>query len=195
MAIDQRMLLPALLLLGLLVHAVWTDIQSRRISNGLVLLGLMAGFALQGLVTPGAGLFAHPFGGLGLLSAAGGMLTGFGLLLPMYALGAMGAGDVKLMAMIGAFLGPQDAVGAMLVSAVVGGVLALAVAIHQRHLGRVLANVRQLLLNGVLHAATASGFANETAQPTGKLPYAIAIATGTTAYLVLTRLTGWSLWQ
>jgi prepilin peptidase CpaA len=195
MAIDQRMLLPALLLLGLLVHAVWTDIQSRRISNGLVLLGLMAGFALQGLVTPGAGLFAHPFGGLGLLSAAGGMLTGFGLLLPMYALGAMGAGDVKLMAMIGVFLGPKDAVGAMLATAVVGGVLALAVALYGRHLGRVLANVRQLLMNGVLHAATPGGFAGEMAQTTGKLPYAVAIATGTTTYLVLTRLTGWSLWQ
>jgi prepilin peptidase CpaA len=195
MAIDQRMLLPALLLLGLLVRAVWTDIQSRRISNGLVLLGLLAGFALQGLVTPGAGLFAHPFGGLGLLSAAGGMLTGFGLLLPMYALGAMGAGDVKLMAMIGVFLGPKDAVGAMLAVAVVGGVLALGVALYQRHLGRVLANVRQLLMNGMLHAATAGGFTSEMAQTTGKLPYAVAIATGTTAYLVLTLLTGWSLWQ
>ena len=192
---DLRMLLPAVLLLGLLVRAVWTDIQSRRISNRLVLLGLLAGFALQGLVTPGAGLFAQPFGGLGLMSAAAGMLTGFSLLLPMYALGAMGAGDVKLMAMIGAFLGPQDAVGAMLSSAVVGGVLALAVAVYQRHLGRVLVNVRQLLMNSMLRAATAGGFASETAQITGKLPYAIAIASGTTAYLVLTRLTGWSLWQ
>jgi prepilin peptidase CpaA len=83
----------------------------------------------------------------------------------------------------------------MLAIAVVGGVLALGVALYQRHLGRVLANVRQLLMNGMLHAATAGGFASEMAQTTGKLPYAVAIATGTTAYLVLTRLTGWSLWQ
>lgn len=195
MAIDLRSLLPAVLLLGLLLRAVWTDVHSRRISNGLVLVGLLAAFALQGLATPGAGLFAQPFGGLGLLTAAGGMLTGLGLLLPMYALGAMGAGDVKLLAMIGAFLGPQDIVGAMLASAVIGGVLALAVAIHQRHLGRVLANVRQLMMNGMLRAASAGGFASEAAQTTGKLPYAVAIAGGTTAYLALTRLTSWSLWQ
>jgi prepilin peptidase CpaA len=195
MSVEPRNLLPAILLLGLLLRAVWTDLHSRRIANGLVLTGLLSAFALQGLATPGAGLFAQPFGGLGILAAAGGMLTGLCLLLPMYALGAMGAGDVKLMAMIGAFLGPQDAVGAMLSSAVAGGVLALAVAIYQGHLGRVLANVRQLLMNGMLHAATAGSFASETGPTTGKLPYAVAIATGTTAYLLLTRLTGWSLWQ
>ncbi len=195
MAIDLRMLLPAVLLLGFLVRAVWTDVQSRRISNNLVLAGLLTGFVLQGLVTPGDGLFAQPFGGLGVMSAAGGMLTGLGLLLPMYALGAMGAGDVKLMGMIGAFLGPQDVVGAMLASAVVGGVLALSVAIYQRHLGKVLANVRQLLTNGMLRAATGGSFASEAPQTTGKLPYAVAIASGTTAYLALTQLTGWSLWQ
>jgi len=194
MELEVRHLLPAVLLLGLLLRAVWTDIQSRRISNGLVLIGLLAGFALQALVTPGAGLFANPFGGLGLLSATGGMLTGLGMLLPMYAMGAMGAGDVKLMGMIGAFLGPQDAVGAMLASAIAGGVLAITVALHQRHLGKVLGNVRELLMGGVLRVP-GNWKLSESAYATGKLPYAVAIATGTTAYLVLTRLTGWSLWQ
>jgi prepilin peptidase CpaA len=195
MSIDLRSLLPAMLLLGLLIRAVWTDVHNRRISNSLILVGLLSGFALQGLVIPGAGLFGQPFGGLGLLTAAGGMLTGLLLLLPMYALGAMGAGDVKLMGMIGTFLGPQDAVGAMLASAMMGGMLALVTAIYMRHLGQVLANVRQLLVNGMLRVASADGLGGPAAATTGKLPYAVAIAAGTTAYLVLTRLTGWSLWR
>jgi prepilin peptidase CpaA len=185
---DIRSLLPAVLLLGLLSHAVWTDINSRRISNGLVLTGLLTGFTLQSLVTPGAGLFGQPFGGLGLMYAGAGMLTGLGLLLPMYALGAMGAGDVKLMGMIGTFLGPHDAVGAMVVSAIAGGVLALGAAIYRRKLSQVLVNVRQLLLHGMLRAAKGKEFAGQVHTTTTKLPYAVAIAAGTTAYMVLTRL-------
>lgn len=194
MELDPRCLLPSVMLLGLLLRAVWTDVRSRRISNGLVLTGLLAGFALQGLATPGAGLFTHPFGGQGLLHATGGMLTGLGMLLPMYAMGAMGAGDVKLMGMIGTFLGPQDVIGAMLASAIAGGVLAVTVAVHQHHLGKVLGNVRELLMGGALRAP-GNWRIGDSGQATGKLPYAVAIATGTTVYLLLTRLTGWSLWQ
>eukprot|EP01032_Pedospumella_encystans_P026765 gene26765-30247_t len=98
------MLLPLLLLLGLLTTAVWHDIKARRIPNALVLPGALAGLALQGLLPAGGGFYTTPFGALGLLLGLAGMALGLALLLPMYMLGTMGAGDVKLLAMAGAFM-------------------------------------------------------------------------------------------
>ncbi|MEG0884092.1 MAG: prepilin peptidase, partial [Janthinobacterium sp.] len=93
--------LPALLLCILLTGAVWHDMRSRRIPNGLVFGGALAALLLHAVLTPGAG-------GLGLPAALGGLALGLALLLPMYMLRALGAGDVKLMAMVGAFIGPQQ---------------------------------------------------------------------------------------
>ncbi len=194
MSFDLRALLPAILLAAVLACAVATDVRSRRIPNKLVLLGLLSGLALQATVTPGAGLFSEPFGALGLLQGGAGMLVGLVLLLPMYALGAMGAGDVKLMAVIGTFLGPLEVLGAGLSSVLAGGVLALLVALFQGSLRKVTGNVKVMVLGSVLRGMS-GGSARIDAPPaaTGQLPYAVAIASGTVAYLLLTRYFGWSL--
>ncbi|HEY0589854.1 MAG TPA: prepilin peptidase [Pseudoduganella sp.] len=194
MSADSRLLLPAVLLACLLAAAVACDVRSRRIPNTLVLLGMLAGLALQATVTPGAGLFSEPFGALGLLQGGAGMALGLLLLLPMYALGALGAGDVKLLAMIGTFLGPLDIVGAGLASVLAGGVLALLVSLFQGSLRKVGANVKVMVLGSVLRGI-AGGSARIDAPPaaTGQLPYAVAIASGTAGYLLLTRYFGWSL--
>lgn len=193
MNLDLRSVLPALLLAALLAAAVATDIRSRRIPNRLVGFGMAAGLTLHATVTPGAGLFGTPFGGLGLLLALGGLALGLLLLLPMYALGAMGAGDVKLMAMIGAFVGPREMLGVALCSLVAGGLLALLFAVAEGSLGKVLGNVRTLLLGSLLRGLSGgTARLDEAPAPTGKLPYAIAIASGTVVYLLLTRLAGWS---
>jgi len=194
MSIDSRALLPVVLLACLLAWAVASDVRSRRIPNQLVVLGLLAGFTLQATVTPGAGLFSEPFGALGLLKAAAGMALGLLLLLPMYALGAMGAGDVKLMAMLGAFLGPLDIVGAGLSSVLAGGVLALLVALCQGSLRKVTGNVKLMVLGSVLRGMSGgSARIDAPLAATGQLPYAVAIASGTVSYLLLTRYFGWSL--
>jgi len=194
MNIDQRSLLPALLLLALLAAAVATDVRSRRIPNRLVGFGMLAGLTLHSTVTPGAGLFSVPFGGVGFLLALGGLALGLALMLPLYALGAMGAGDVKMMAMIGAFMGPQEMLGVTLCSLVAGGVLALVFAIRDGSLRKVMANVRTMMLGSVLRGISGGGARLEGPQETtGKLPYAIAIACGTVGYLLLTRLAGWSM--
>jgi prepilin peptidase CpaA len=192
--IDGRYLLPIGLLAGLLAWAVVTDVRCRRIPNRLVLAGMLAALALQATVTPGAGLFSEPFGAVGLLKAGAGMVLGLLLLLPMYALGAMGAGDVKLMAMIGAFLGPLDTLGAGLASVLAGGMLALLVALCQGSLRKVAANVKHMVLGSVLRGLSGgSARVDAPLAATGQLPYAVAIATGTVAYLMFTRYYGWSL--
>lgn len=192
MNLDPRMVPPAAALAGLLTAAVWHDVRTRRIPNRLVLGGAVAGLAFQALLPSGAGLFATPCGGLGLLQGLAGLGLGLALLLPMYMLGAMGAGDVKLMAMSGAFLGPRDVLGAALLTMVAGGVLALAVALGSGRLAQVLANLRQLLLHALLRAGT-GGTARLDAPPvpTGKLAYAIAIAAGTALQLLLVQLPSW----
>lgn len=193
MSLDLRSLLPAMLLATLLAASVACDIRSRRIPNRLVGAGMATGLALQATVTPGEGLFSEQFGAIGLLLALGGLALGLLLLLPMYALGALGAGDVKLMAMIGTFLGPQEMLGVTLFSLVAGGVLALLFAVFDGSLAKVLGNVRTMLLGSLLRGM--SGGAARLDEPpatTGKLPYAIAIACGTVSYLLLTRLAGWS---
>ncbi|MGW8393338.1 A24 family peptidase [Pseudoduganella sp. HUAS MS19] len=194
MNFDSRLLLPAVLLAGLLAWAVASDVRSRRIPNQLVLLGILAGLALQATVTPGAGLFSAPFGALGLLQACAGMALGLLLLLPMYALGALGAGDVKLMAMLGTFLGPLDVLGAGLSSVLAGGVLALLVSLCQGSLRKVGDNVKVMVLGSVLRGMSGgSARIDAPVTATGQLPYAVAIACGTVCYLLLTRYFGWSL--
>jgi len=191
---DPRLLLPVVLLAGLLAWAVASDVRCRRIPNQLVLLGILAGLALQATVTPGAGLFSEPFGAVGMLKACAGMAIGLLLLLPMYALGAMGAGDVKLMAMIGTFLGPLDVVGAGLSSVLAGGLLAVLVSLCQGSLRKVVGNVKVMVLGSVLRGMSGgNAHIDAPATATGQLPYAVAIASGTVCYLFVTRYYGWSL--
>jgi len=185
---DLRWLAPAGVYLVLLALAVRGDVRERRIPNQLVLAGMLTGGALQVLLPAGSGLFSADFGSLGLLAALGGMALGLLLLLPMYALGAMGAGDVKLMAMTGVFLGPDEVVRAALATLLAGGVLALAAACWQGALRQVLHNVRVMVWNSCLRALSGTGASLAAPPaPTGKLPYAIAIAAGAVLNLLMIR--------
>lgn len=180
-------LLPPLLLGILLALAVRSDLRSRRIPNWLVLSGILCALALHALLPAGAGFFAATgAGALGPLPALGGMALGLCLLLPMYMLNAMGAGDVKLMAMVGAFTGPVAVAGAVIATLLAGGLLAVAVSLYAGTLARMLANSYQMLLHSVLGAI--SGGNTQVPAPaavSGRLPYAIAIACGTVMYLGL----------
>lgn len=193
MNFDPRMLLPLAVLGALLGAAVWHDLRSRRIPNRLVWTGMLAGVALQTALPAGAGLYSAPFGALGLGAALAGLALGLALLLPMYALGALGAGDVKLLAMTGVFLGPRELLGAALLTLLSGGLLALAVALAHGQLRQVMANLRVLLLHALLQPL-AGGRAGIAAPPvaTGKLAYAVAIAVGTALHILLAATTTWS---
>ncbi|GAB1393742.1 hypothetical protein MASR1M60_19060 [Rhodocyclaceae bacterium] len=143
--------LPLAILLGL---ASWHDVNHQRIPNRLVAAGTVWAFAAHALLPGGSGFLSLPAGGLGLPAALGGLLIGGLLLMPLYGLGTMGAGDIKLLAMLGAFLGPQHIAGAVLFSLLAVTLLSLPVLIKKRRLG-------------------------------GSLPFAVAIACGTLAYVGL----------
>ena len=95
--------------------ATVTDLRSRRIPNWLVLPFMVAGIVISGVQHGWPGL-GQSFSGLAL-----GLLL-FGLL---FWLGGMGAGDVKLAAAIGAWIGPQQLMFALVMTAIVGGLMAL----------------------------------------------------------------------
>lgn len=107
------------------IAATVIDLKTRRIPNALTAAMTAAGIALA----------VSGMSGMPVKAAAIGFVIGLVLMLPGYALGATGAGDVKLMAAIGAIVGPGLVVVAFLCTALAGGVLAVIVAIRRQRLG------------------------------------------------------------
>jgi prepilin peptidase CpaA len=154
-------LVPRLVLGALLVAACVTDVRARRIPNALVaaVLGLavarLAGAAWLGALGADASFAAGP--GAAALGAA----TGLAVLLPFHALGMMGAGDVKLLAAAGAWLGPVGVLHAGVYTAFAGVLLAVAA-----------------VTRGVVAPRPPAPRAAHRAAHRGGLPYALAIAAG-----------------
>ena len=161
-------------LLGLLSAAAWHDFKRFRIPNSITVPGILLGIALNAVLPSG----------LGFTTALQGFALGLFGLLPLYLLRVWGAGDVKLMAVVGAFLGPIGLWGSLLVSLVIGGVVALFVAWHRRSGRLLLQNLRWMFYEMCTHAQLRTVRAIEApAKSAGKIPYAIPILLGTTAYL------------
>lgn len=139
------------------------DIRSRRIPNALTasMTGVGLGLALSGLsgVSPAASL--------------AGLIVGLMLMMPGYMMGATGAGDVKLMAAVGAILGIQLVVTAFLFTAIAGGVLAVAVALRRRRLAATLAGTGRMI-----SAPTDLRREVREASPVSRFAYGPAIAIG-----------------
>jgi len=126
------------LVLGLLVVAAATDLRWHKIYNATTYPGILAACGLNalgsllvrvGIAQPEA---LETLGWIGLESSLYGFLA-CGLVLVVcyvfFPVGAVGGGDVKLMAMVGAFLGPDRGVKAMLWTFVLGGCMGLVVLI------------------------------------------------------------------
>ncbi len=170
----------------LVLTAVAYDLRSRRIPNTLVVVGIALGLSFQIVARMGGELFLNRFGASGIGAALLGGLTGLALFLPLYALRTMGAGDVKLLAMVGVWLGPEYVAWAALWTMLAGGVLALFAALVGGVMRQVLANLHTMLVMLFMHAQTGGGLkVTAPAQSTGRLPYAVAIACGTAIELIL----------
>jgi prepilin peptidase CpaA len=183
--------LPLLLLFALLVAAVAHDVRARRIPNAIVFPGALAALLLHAALPAGQGLFGVPMGGLGIMSALGGLALGLAVLMPMYALRLMGAGDVKLLAMVGAFVGAGDILAVAIATLLAGGVLALAWALWQGSLRQLLGNALQMVLHSGLSGLSGGAVKVEApAAASGRLPYAVAIALATVGCVVWLRTFG-----
>lgn len=189
MSAELSGLMALMVLAVLLLLATREDIRSHRIPNRLVLVGVVLGVALNGLLPGGYGFNSMTPGGLGWLAALKGLVLGLAVLLPIYLLRAMGAGDVKLMGMVGAFLGAGDLIGALIATLIAGGVIALVAALWSRQLMNLLLNIKMMLFGGLLEMSTGRPpLMNDMPLSVGQLPYAVAITTGTLGYLVWQRM-------
>ncbi len=174
-------------LLGvLLLLATKSDLKTRRIPNILVFMGAGLGLLLNSILPEGYGFMSALPGALGFWNALAGLGIGLALLLPLYMLRAMGAGDVKLMAMVGAFIGANAIINTVLLTFIAGGLLALLIALQKNVFPQMIANLREMAVGAyvkvLLHEMPTIDSPKQTA---AKMPYALAIAAGTIAYMLL----------
>ncbi len=154
--------------LALAVGAAVVDVQHHRIPNWLTYPGIALGILLRSLF----------FGWKGLGSGVEGCLLGGGIVFLFYAIRAMGAGDVKLLAAIGSFAGPSRTIVVLLATAICGGVLAIVYAIYKRRAGATLRNVGSVLQFHAASGIQAHPELNLDNPSALRMPYGLAIAAG-----------------
>ena len=165
-------------LFAMLAWASVTDLRERRIRNWLtltmIITGLAQSFTPARIVSPGA--------------SALGVLVGFSLPFLLFALGAIGAGDVKLLTGVGAWLGPVGILSVFVIEAVIGMIIVLAQALWQGRLAALLHNSVLLTINlahfkevGIEHV-TATGRASRSIDK--PLPYAVPVLLAVAALVV-----------
>lgn len=163
--------IPLVLATGILVPAAVIDFRNRRIPNSLCLAGFIIGVILHGLLSGWGGAAVSAGSGLALLL----------MMFPFFAIGWMGAGDVKLIGAVGAIAGTLSmAVGALLGILAAGAVMALLAIAWRNGLG-VLAH--RLAALGRTGPVETMRFGNQIA-PRG-MPYGVAIATGSITAMVI----------
>ncbi|MEN3277732.1 MAG: prepilin peptidase CpaA [Massilia sp.] len=159
-----------LLLLVLVVSAAIIDLAIRKIPNLLLLGGWVGSLGLYcSAAAPGAALGA----------ALGGAFIGFALFLPLYLVRGMAAGDVKLMATVGLFLGPSQTVHACILSWCVGGLMGLVIILYTRRWSAACTNLRALLLPVLLRLGPPAPGTAHAKKSVGSMPYGLAIALST----------------
>jgi prepilin peptidase CpaA len=153
------------------------DVCQRRIPNWLSISGLLCGVCLNSIVE----------GKDGFVLSILGIVTGFSLLFFGYLLGGIGAGDVKLLAAVGAFLGPKLVFCAFIWMALSGGVLALLFVAWKGAFRQTFHNLGSLLLGWLYGTGSLIDLKNPSML---KLPRAVSIALGAITAAFFQKLPG-----
>ena len=153
------------ILIIVLLICLITDIKSRKIYNKILLPSLIAALLLN----------IFNFGLNGLVDSVLGLLLGFGILLIPYLMGGMGAGDVKLLSVIGAFKGPMFVFTTAIYMALVGGLIGIIIALYKSGFLRKLKNWR-LALSSMKYGLSMFVPSKDSMKKT--FPYGVAIVAG-----------------
>jgi prepilin peptidase CpaA len=167
-----------LLALVVIVAGVF-DYRFRRVPNWLTLSAALIGIGLNSFLFRTPGLWLSLKGlGLALL-----------IYVPLYFLRAVGGGDVKLMAAVGAIAGPANWLAIMVITSLFGGITAIVVVVLRHRFRRTLKNIWMILLS-LAHGK--KPFENNPqldvrSEQAVRLPHAVVIAFGTIAFLLVSR--------
>lgn len=172
------------LLAVLLLIAAAHDLRGHRIPNALIICGVFLAMVLHSTLPSGEGFISLLPGALGPWGALKGLLIGLAVLLPLYLLRGMSAGDVKLMAMTGAFLGSPEIWWAIFSTFLAGGVLVLAAMLRPGVAAQTLKNLRTMLSSAMLRTAIGGAVSISAPQSATRLPYGLAIAGGTVVCMI-----------
>ncbi len=167
------------LLAALTLTAAVYDIRFRRIPNWLVLAGIITGFTWN--------LFSGGWPGLG--HSAEGLGLGFALYFPLYLLKARGAGDVKLLAAVGAIVGPGNCFWVFILTAILGGIIAMVILLLRGRVRRTFFNL-SFIISDLTKLRAPHHSSEELDVRTSKgmrLPHGAMIAVGVAAFIVMTQ--------
>ncbi len=155
-----------MLLLIMILICLYTDLKGKKIFNVVLVPAFLLGILIN-LIN---------YGWTGLIISGQGFLLGLGLLFLPFLLNGIGAGDVKLLAVIGAVKGTEFVFYTFLGMALAGGLISLGVLIWQKRLGRVLVNLGRGLF--IMLASRFRIVSFEDTSEQNMFPYGIAIAVG-----------------
>ncbi|PLS06995.1 prepilin peptidase [Neobacillus cucumis] len=161
-----------IVLVTILIVSLYTDIKSRRILNIITLPTIIIAFVFH----------TYTFGLSGLVFSSKGFLTGVGLLIIPFILGGLGAGDVKLMAAIGALMGTSFVFYSFIYTAIIGGMIGVFIILKTKGFRN---SIKSLLINIALFRSN-QGSLSISKVSEGKIsfPYGIAIVLGTFCSLI-----------
>ena len=145
-----------------------TDVKSRRIPNFITLSSILLGLAMHLAIGGWKQL---------LLSLAAGLICGIAFLL-FYIAGGMGAGDVKLMTAVGCIAGLPHVPYLLVLTALCGGVMALCLAVVRGQLLQTISNIGTIASHHSQEGFAPHPDINLSNASTLRLPYALAIASG-----------------
>ena len=155
----------ALVVVGI---AAITDLRSRRVPNILTLTAAVVAFAFHGFSS----------GWPALVMSLGGWVVGLMLFMPLFLLRGIGGGDVKLLAAIGAWLGPIPTIWVALFAALAGGVLAVIVSAYHGYTRQAFTNVWGLLSYWRIMGIRPHPALTLESSKSPRLPYAVPMAAG-----------------
>lgn len=160
-----------------LIVAAWIDGKQLRVPNWITFPMILAGLAFNTILFGWSGL------GFGLL----GMVVGLACLLPLYSVGGMGAGDVKLLAGVGAWLGWKVTFYGFAISTIVGAVMAVIMVLYRRDAKKHCANFLMIFTEWleIRNPKKLSEIAAERKSRMLLLPYGIPICIGCIGYFTI----------
>jgi prepilin peptidase CpaA len=156
----------------LLLCACVSDVQSRRIPNRIAALLAGAGIAYSAVASANHGG--------ALIASIAGVILGLLLWLPLYAVRWLGAGDVKLFAAAGAWLGPARTLEGAFIGALAGGILAVGWMVFAYGVGGTAATATMVIRNP-------RKIVNHSVDTKSRraIPYGVALAIGAMAAALL----------